>query len=168
MAYGTAAVDTINTSGNLTVTGNVSTSGNLTVTGNTQVSGNIISTRAFHTNISSQSANTAPIFNDVNGTQIGTLARAWVACNGSTTILRSFNVTSITDNGTGQITVNFTNPLPSANCAVVATNRYRGSGSFETTAITSVITANSVSTGTADIVSGATVEVPYIAVAVFG
>lgn len=151
MPYGTLALDTIDTSGNLTVTGNIATTGTLRPSA-----------------LQGTAAATPPIFQDSAGTQIGTLVRAWVACNGSTTILRSFNVTSVTDGGVGQITVNFTNPLPSANCAVVATNRYRSSGSFETTVITSAITANSVSTGTADVVSGATVEVPYIAVAVFG
>ena len=43
-------------------------------------------------------------------------AKAWVLFYGSSpgTLLNSFNVTSITDNGTGDFTVNFTNPLPNA------------------------------------------------------
>lgn len=47
--------------------------------------------------------------------------RAWVNFNGSGTvsIRSSFNVSSITDNGTGDYTVNFTNALSDANYAAV-------------------------------------------------
>jgi hypothetical protein len=49
--------------------------------------------------------------------------RAWVNFNGTGTpaIRASFNVTSITRNGTGDYTVNFTTALPDANYAVVGT-----------------------------------------------
>jgi len=45
---------------------------------------------------------------------------AWVSFNGTGTvaILASYNVTSITDNGTGLYTINFTNALTDANYAV--------------------------------------------------
>ena len=45
--------------------------------------------------------------------------RAWVNFNGTGTVAirASGNVTSITDNGTGSYTVNFTNALPDANYA---------------------------------------------------
>ena len=45
------------------------------------------------------------------------LARAWVNFNGTGTVAirASFNVSSITDNGTGNYTVNFTNAMPDAN-----------------------------------------------------
>jgi hypothetical protein len=48
--------------------------------------------------------------------------RAWVNFNGTGTVAirASGNVTSITDNGTGTYTVNFTNALPDANYAVSA------------------------------------------------
>ncbi len=68
-------------------------------------------------------ANTAPVFQDSAGTQIGTLARAWVYFNagtGSPVITGSFNVASITDNGVGNFTVNFSNVMPDANyCAIL-------------------------------------------------
>lgn len=66
-------------------------------------------------------ANTPPTIQDSAGTQIGTFCRAWVNWNGTGTVAirASFNVTSITDNGTGDYTVNFTNALPDANYAVV-------------------------------------------------
>jgi hypothetical protein len=49
--------------------------------------------------------------------------RAWVNFNGSgvVAIRESGNVTSITDNGTGEYTVNFTTAMPDANYAVVGT-----------------------------------------------
>jgi hypothetical protein len=47
------------------------------------------------------------------------IAKAWVNFNGTGTvaILNSFNVSSITDNGTGDYTVNFTTAMPNANYA---------------------------------------------------
>ena len=47
--------------------------------------------------------------------------RAWATWNISQTILDSGNVSSITDNGVGQYTVNMTTAMPDANYAVVAT-----------------------------------------------
>jgi hypothetical protein len=70
--------------------------------------------------IQSDTTGTPPQFNDGNGTQTGTLCRAWVNFNGTgtVTIRASFNVSSITDNGTGDYTVNFTNAMPDANYCV--------------------------------------------------
>lgn len=50
--------------------------------------------------------------------------RAWVNFNGSGTpsIRASGNVTSITDNATGDFTVNFTTAMPDANYSAVSTN----------------------------------------------
>jgi hypothetical protein len=68
-------------------------------------------------------ANTPPTIQDSAGTQIGTFCRAWVNFNGTGTVAirASFNVTSITDNGTGDYTVNFTNALPDVNYAFTGT-----------------------------------------------
>jgi hypothetical protein len=79
-------------------------------------------------------ANTPPTIQDSAGTEIGTLCRAWVNFNGTGTVAirASFNVSSITDNGTGDYTVNFTNALPDANYSVSAsgsnTGTYTGVG----------------------------------------
>jgi len=57
--------------------------------------------------------------------------RCWVNFNGTGTvsIRDSGNVSSITDNGTGQYTVNFTNAMPDANyAAVAASNSGAGAG----------------------------------------
>ena len=50
-------------------------------------------------------------------------ARAWVNFNGTGTVAirASGNVSSITDNGTGNYTINFTTAMPDANYAAVAT-----------------------------------------------
>jgi hypothetical protein len=65
-------------------------------------------------------------FTDGAGTENGTLCRAWVNFNGTGTVAirASFNVSSITDNGTGDYTVNFSNALPdSGYCAVLGVGR---------------------------------------------
>ena len=48
-------------------------------------------------------------------------ARAWVNFNGTgtVTIIASYNVSSITDNGTGDYYVNFTTSMPNTNYATV-------------------------------------------------
>ena len=50
-------------------------------------------------------------------------AKAWVNFNGTGTVAirASYNVSSITDNGTGDYTVNFTNALTDANYATQVT-----------------------------------------------
>lgn len=65
---------------------------------------------------------TPPTIADVNGVAIGTFCRAWVNFNGTGTVAirASFNVSSITDNGVGNYTVNFTTAMPDANYAVTA------------------------------------------------
>ena len=52
-----------------------------------------------------------------------TAAKAWVNFNGNSTITirDSFNVSSITDEGQGKYTVNFTNAMSNANYAILAT-----------------------------------------------
>ena len=65
----------------------------------------------------------APTFKNSSGTEIGQLCRAWVNFNGLNTVAirDDFNVSSITDNGTGDYTVTFTNAMPNANyCTVEA------------------------------------------------
>lgn len=55
-------------------------------------------------------------------------AKAWVNFNGTGTVAirASFNVTSITDNGTGDYTVNFTNALEDANYAMTSSSANTG------------------------------------------
>ena len=54
-------------------------------------------------------------------------AKAWVNFNGSTAAIRaSYNVSSITKNGTGDYTVNYTNAFADANYAAVYGAGYSG------------------------------------------
>jgi hypothetical protein len=59
-------------------------------------------------------------------------AKAWVNFNGTGTVAirASYNVSSITDNGTGDYTVNFTNALPDANYCVVICAQKNESNSY--------------------------------------
>ena len=54
------------------------------------------------------------------------IAKAWVNFNGTGTVAirDSFNVSSITDNGTGDYTVNFTTALPNANYSVCGLGQF--------------------------------------------
>ncbi|CAB4133974.1 hypothetical protein UFOVP267_1, partial [uncultured Caudovirales phage] len=55
--------------------------------------------------------------------------RAWVNFNGTGTVAirASGNVTSITDNGTGNYTVNFTTAMTDANYSAVGSTKYNAS-----------------------------------------
>lgn len=59
--------------------------------------------------------------------------RAWVNFNGTGTVAirASGNVASITDNGTGDYTVNFTTAMPDANYAVNTTGQIFSSGGHQ-------------------------------------
>ena len=61
----------------------------------------------------------------VSSTSAG-IAKAWINFNGTGTpaIRASFNVSSITDNGTGDYTINFTNALADANYSAVCSSSY--------------------------------------------
>ena len=82
--------------------------------------------------------------------------KAWVNFNGTGTVAirASFNVSSITDNGTGDYTVNFTNALADTNYATIMTTRIastdtngvliqgpRGGGTYSATAVRVMTTA---------------------------
>ena len=111
--------------------------------------------------VQSSTAATAPVFKDGNGTETGTLCRAWVNFAGASgTRNASFNVSSVTRNGVGQYTVNLTNAMPDANYSTQATFGYtpQTSPSYtpridsQTTTTIAVIT-NGSNGGIADITS---------------
>ena len=71
--------------------------------------------------VQSSTTGTPPVFKDGNGTQIGTLCRAWVNFNGSTlTIIASYNISSVTKASGGVYTCNFSTSLSDTNYAVVS------------------------------------------------
>jgi hypothetical protein len=68
---------------------------------------------------------TAPVFQDSAGTQIGTLARAWVNFDGTGTVAirAAFNVSSIVDHAIGAYSVVFATAMPDVNySAVISTS----------------------------------------------
>ena len=80
------------------------------------------------------SARVADAFSTVSGSAPSYACRAWVNFNGAGTVAirASGNVSSITDNGTGNYTVNFTTTMPDANYTVLGTasiSGYSGSDS---------------------------------------
>lgn len=60
-------------------------------------------------------------------------AKAWVNFNGTGTVAirAGFNVSSITDNGTGDYTVNFTTAMPNADYAAVCTGQRASGGATD-------------------------------------
>ena len=80
------------------------------------------------------------------------IAKAWVFFNGTAnTITNSFNVGSITKNGTGDYTINFTTAMPNASFVTTALSTTIGAlyGSTQTTTFVRVAGYNS-SFGLAD------------------
>ena len=70
----------------------------------------------------------APVFQNSSGTEIGELIKAWVHFDGyNNTIDASFNISSVTDNGTGDYTFNFTSAFADANYAWSGTGSTAGS-----------------------------------------
>ena len=77
-------------------------------------------------NIQSLTTSTLPVVKNSVGTELGRFVKAWVNFNGTGTIAirDSFNVSSITDNSTGEYTVNFQNAFADTNyCAVASASQ---------------------------------------------
>ena len=119
-------------------------------------------------NIQSYNAN-PPVIKSSSGAEVGTFCRAWVNFNGTGTVAirASFNVSSITDNSTGNYTVNFTTALADANYAVTIGTMNIG---------TNTNTANNIHSGAAPtttafriehVENSATTDTSYINAAVF-
>ena len=124
----------------------------------------------------------APLFKNNSGTEIGQLVRAYANFDGTFGtspfteanggIRDSFNVTSVTDNGTGNYTVNLAITMPNANYATIATI---GGGSIsngsESTQIISRTTTTFQVYISSDGTGGATYtaqNASYVAAAIFG
>jgi hypothetical protein len=94
--------------------------------------------------------------------------RAWVTFNGTGTpaISEDGNVSSITDHGTGDYTVNFTNAMPDANYSVNTMN-YLIPGTARYTYEHQTVAAGSVRVGTFNGYGGPFVDAPRITVSIF-
>jgi hypothetical protein len=117
-----------------------------------------------------KSNSSSPVaFQNSSGTEIGTMCRAWVNFNGTGTVAirAQFNVSSITDNGTGDSTVNFTTAMVDANYAFTISGYQNttGGGSIAygtgQTYTTSAVRVKTVNLGTAD------VDMQNVSVAIF-
>jgi hypothetical protein len=98
--------------------------------------------------------------------------RAWVNFNGTGTVAirASGNVSSITDNNTGDYTVNFTTAMPDANFSVCGTAALLATGSATPRFVAPVsqagLGASNVQIRTADD-AGATVDTACVSIAIF-
>ena len=74
----------------------------------------------------------APVFQNTSGTEIGQICKAWVNFNGTGTVAMrdNFNVSSITDSGTGVYTANFTTAMANANYASVVSSGNNDKGRY--------------------------------------
>ena len=82
------------------------------------------------------------------------LCKAWCYFNGSGTVAvnDSFNQASLTDNGTGNYTIAFTNSMGNTNYAVT----YKGGTTFDAANATRETESPTLSTGSMDLYSGST------------
>lgn len=114
---------------------------------------------------------TAPIADVINGS-----ARAWVNFNGTGTVAirQAYNVSSITDNGAGDYTVNFTTAMPNINYAICFGTRNDAQGGATganagiCVKIGTVPTVNNFSILTGPPTIGSSVDSTYNYAAVFG
>jgi hypothetical protein len=96
-------------------------------------------------------------------------AKAWVNFNGTGTVAirDSFNVSSITDNGTGDYTLNFTDNMSSANYVLCMSGSTNNSYMRAGTQVPDSMTASTARVFTANS-GGSSVDREYCAVAIFG
>lgn len=145
-----------------------STASNLTLTlpdatGTVQVSGNPISgtTGSFSGNLS---------FNSGYGSAaVAYGCRAWVNFNGTgaVAIRASGNVTSLTDNGTGDYTVNFTTTLVDANYAAATTVASTGGTNGQGSSMNGTPTSSAYRLTSYRSSTGATEDNPNVFCAIF-
>lgn len=123
-----------------------------------------MSTARFNTLQNAAGSKSVPVNTVVDGS-----AKAWVNFNGTGTVAirAAFNVTSITDNGTGLYTLNFTEAMPTANysvagvCQVDTTNGRSPRVIHAMIYNTGSLRINTVSTASSE-------DLPFINVVIFG
>ena len=118
---GTGTVSGITLSGTVTAAGNLTLGGSLSGTASSLTAGAVTDGVYASTNQTISGVKTfssAPVATNI--------AKAWVHFNGTGTVAKNtdYNVSSITDNGVGDYTVNFTNALVDANYVVAGTATY--------------------------------------------
>jgi hypothetical protein len=118
-----------------------------------------LSTAKFDTLSTLDGSRSVPVSTVAQGT-----ARAWVNFNGTGTVAirAAFNVTSITDNGTGSYTLNFTTAFADANYAANSTNTTT-TGSVST----SIQSPTTTTLGVISYLSTSAADQPIVCVSVF-
>lgn len=105
----------------------------------------------------------------------GAALKAWVNFNGTGTVAirAALNVSSITDNGTGDYTVNFATPMPDANYCVQGTSQYANDATNNSDGLCNIkrgfanpVLAGSVRIGTGS-VNQSVADAPYCCVTIF-
>ena len=142
----------------------ISIDGNGTITGASTLATTVVSPTLTTPNINSAQ------FATVTGTAPIYPCRAWVNFNGTGTVAirASGNVSSITDNNTGDYTVNFTTAMPDINYSVSGAATNGGTGaSFFALRNAGELTVNSVRFNTAIATTGAAVDRDVVNVATF-
>ena len=131
------------------ITGNASGTGTLTIAApNTNTDRTLTLPDSTGAILNDQSNIEAQVKTATNATGSAPIyaCRAWVNFNGQSTvsIRGSGNVTSITDNGTGNYTVNFTTAMPDANYAAIAARNIVGTSNGFTLEVASLLTTSCV------------------------
>ncbi len=105
-------------------------------------------------------ASAGSIVSESVGTAPGYMARVWVNFNGTGTVaIRALgNVSSITDNGTGDYTVNFTTSMPDANYSVSNISMRNGSSGASSNGVLAIVFG---STTYADAMKTGSVRIEY-------
>ena len=118
--------------------------------------------------VQSATAGTPPQFNDGNGTQTGTLCRAWVNFNGTAgTIRSSFNVTSLTKNATGDYTITLTTAMSDANYSAVVSAGAQANSTLTNTIATISVASSSTARITVFNTSNTTIDRDGVQVGIF-
>lgn len=148
----------------------------ITIDGNGTISGaSTLSTTIASPTLTTPNINSAQVAT-VSGTAPLYAARAWVNFNGTGTVAirASGNVSSITDNGTGDYTVNFTTAMPDANYAAVI-GYTPDNVTFNSTVATRVTFTTTFATSSVKILTGAqrpdaagsALDFPLVSVSIF-
>lgn len=97
------------------------------------------------------------------------LAKAWVNFNGQGTVAirQSLNISSITDNGTGLYTLNFTTAMPTANYSVAGVCQF-DSTTGRSPRVIHVMIYNTTSLRINTVSSASSEDLPYINVVIIG
>jgi hypothetical protein len=107
---------------------------------------------------------------NTSGVEVYT-AKAWVNFNGTGTVAirASGNVSSITDNGTGDYTVNFTNAMTDANYSLIGDSGQTGVGGNQSVVNPNYNGAANTTTAARIVVHNfsVTIDSPFVQVAIF-